>query len=234
MIDILYRFANAMEDSDESQSLRDRLIASKPEVLALLNDESSRLLAASALARIDSTSAEIVLPILIEGLKSDNEDDHVCAAIACEALGPFASLAVPALIEVAGRGGIVASNRAILALGAIGPAAAEATPVLTSQLGVDDESNAKEVYDAISAAAALAGIGPGAMKALPRLRECLRLDGSDEHRLLRLTAAEAIWRVSGRANDALRVATELLDDEHEVVRKEAVELLRRVTQAKID
>ena len=62
------------------------------------------------------------------------------------------------------------------------------------------------------------------------MRKCLGLDGSDNEliRLFRLSAAEAIWRISGDTTAAVQVAKELLNDSEGNVRSEAVDLLGKV------
>ena len=91
---------------------------------------------------------------------------------------------------------------------------------------IGPESPAMHVAHAWGAASALASIGPAAHEAIPALRACLDLDGSDELvRLLQLSAAEAIWRISGDTDAFLRVATEMLGDKESNIRSDAAELL---------
>ena len=78
-----------------------------------------------------------------------------------------------------------------------------------------------------TAAAALGAIGPAAHEAIPALQQCLDLDGSEDglFRQVQLSAAEAIWQISGDTQAPLRVATKMLGDDESGNRCLAAELL---------
>jgi hypothetical protein len=242
--EMLRQFITIPLSDEESRQLRECLVARQADVREILvssAEAEDRLLAASAIAQLDLSQADLVLPELMEGLKSRNEADRVCAAIACENLGPVAAPAVPALLEVLTNhddhddGNEIARNRALGALEAIGPAAARAVPALIELLhGAGLDSSAVKITDAISSAAALGAIGPSADAGLLALRECLNLDGAgnDLIRWLRLTASEAIWRISNVTVSALSIATEmLLGDEEWWLRYHAANLLGKLGPA---
>ena len=92
---------------------------------------------------------------------------------------------------------------------------------------VGPESAGIHTAYAWGAASALASIGPAAHEAVPALRACLELDGSSDEltRLLQLSAAEAIWRISGNTDAALQIASTLLNDSECSLRADAAELL---------
>jgi hypothetical protein len=103
IVPLLVRFAELSDDSEESQELATRLNTVKLVLTAFLlffGDFQLKLLAACALARIDPSEAQRALPTLITGLKDDDEMNRAMAAVACRSLGPLASPAVPALLDV--------------------------------------------------------------------------------------------------------------------------------------
>lgn len=95
---------------------------------------------------------------------------------------------------------------------------------------IGPESPAMHTAHAWGAAAALAAMGPAAQEAIPALRACLDLDGSGDEsiRLLRLSSAEAIWRISGDTQTPLRLATEMLADTESNIRSDAADLLGKL------
>jgi HEAT repeat protein len=91
-----------------------------------LEDEDSyvRVKAAQALYRIDRRQVNVVIPILIQGLKDENSSRRRGAAKAIKARGPDAKPAVNALTEALGDDELM--FYAAEALGAIGPDAKSA------------------------------------------------------------------------------------------------------------
>ncbi len=236
---LLLRFAQIPDNTEESHQLAEQLTKLKMvvETLFYFGDAWTRLLAACALARLHLAEADTVLPVLIEGLKGAEERERVCGAIGCQALGPLAAPAVDELVEVVkreGDGNVFGRCYALLALEAIGPAAAEAVLTLTAMLrGVEPDTVVITIIEATNAAAVLGKIGASAREAIPALQDCLALDGSDDDSLrsLRITAAEAIWRIGGEAETVLRIATEMLDDEEDWLRADAAEVLGKLGEA---
>jgi len=114
----------------------------------------------------------------------------------------------------------------------IGSVATQAIPHFIELVrGIGPDSPTINVVHAWAATAALAAIGTAANGAISVLRDCVGLDGSGDEliRLVRLSAAEAIWRISGDTGPALRVAREMLCDDEATVRCNAADLLRTVS-----
>jgi HEAT repeat protein len=230
---LMRQYAGMPEQAPQSRQLRDQLVVVKAEVLDIFlsGDIKVQLLAASTLARIDPSQAEIVLPKLIRGLQSVVEYNRVLGAIGCKALGPLAFPAVDALISILEiedeNTNLFSCGRAINALKTIGPAAAIAIPTLIRMLCVDHETSVLKVIAATAAADALSAIG--ARAAIPDLRDCLDIE-SDDFIIteLRLAAAKAIYRISGDVETALGVAMEALDNPEISIRLTAVNLLGEI------
>ena len=73
LIGLLQRFAEIPSVTEEGQALAEQLAGMTFAIHALLQfscDPEARVLAAAGLARLDPSSAETVLPILVEGLRS--------------------------------------------------------------------------------------------------------------------------------------------------------------------
>ena len=140
--------------------------------------------AAKALGRIGPAS----VPTLIKGLKHDNAYVRSSSALALRYLGPDASDAVPALIEVV-ETDEDARNPAIQALGAIGQKAAPAVPALVKVLGEGDDTLQYWALDA------LREIGPGARGAKDAVAKAMLTDDR-ERRWDAATALIAVGEVS--------------------------------------
>jgi HEAT repeat protein len=231
LVEMLWRFVNSCE---EGQRLAEQLAETKAEVMHLLSNSvefEDRLLAACAIVKLDPALAKRVLPVLIEGLKSADKSHRVLSALTCERLGPSASPAVPALIELVANKmdqDDLARHRAIRALGAIGASAASAVPALLESLfGIGKQATNERKLEAVNVAMALSFIRPDGQEAIAALKDCLNLDGIDCDfvRWLRLTAAEAIWLISSDHESALSIATAMLGDEEWWLRCHACDLL---------
>ena len=231
LIALLQQFA---ESSDPEVELAGQLAGLTFAIHALLQfscDPEARILAAAGLARLDPTKAEELLPVLIEGLQSADEAHRVYAAYACRNLGPAAASAVPKLTELLADDNEVVVQHVIQALEAIGHASASAVAGLARLLdGISPDSTGIHMVHALAAAAALGAIGPAAHEAIPALEQCLDLDGSEDglFREVQLSAAEAIWQVSGDPQTALRVARKMLGDDESSIRYFAAELLGKL------
>jgi HEAT repeat protein len=195
LTDLLQRFAEIPPASEESQQVAEQLAALVAAVQGLLasDDPEIRLLAASALARLDPDTA--LVSILVEGLRSDDEAHQVYAAYACRCLGDLAAEAVPSLIEVVQQEDHdTAAYHAIQAIEAVGPAAANAVPVLVEILrGVGPDASGNKVLLALGAVAALGAIGDRA--AIPALQACLGLEGDELIDMVREEAAKALTKL---------------------------------------
>ena len=102
LIEMLRRFAALPPATEESQQIAGQLAGQTFAIQALLRFSSFevRVLSACTLARLDPSSAETILPTLIEGLQADEESHKVYAAYACRSLGPLAAPAVPTLTKL--------------------------------------------------------------------------------------------------------------------------------------
>ena len=232
LIDLLRRFAELPPQIEESQEVAEQLAAMTFAIHGLLqfsSDPVVQVLSACALARLEPSEA--ILPVLMEGLQSDAESMTVVAIYGCRCLGPLAVPAVPKLIELLASDNDIVVHHAIQALAAIGPASASAVPALVGLLrGLDPDSPAIHVVHAWAAVSALGAIGSHG--AIPALRQCLGLDTSDELlSLIKLSAAEAIWRINGDTEIPLRVASEMLGNGESNIRCHAVELLGKLGPA---
>lgn len=175
--------------------------AAGPLAAALGDDDPQvRTWAAAALAELRDPRA---IPVMIERMRSERTFPFTARTLG--GFGAEARAAVPALIDVlrtppaekeVGNPRI----RAALALGRIGPDARPAIPALIALME-------NEPYARRQAAQAIGQIGgPEARAAIPALERLLRSpDESD-----RIRAAQALWRIDGRAGPALDVLRESL------------------------
>ncbi len=143
------------------------------------------------------------------------------AAVAHRTLVKLGPVAVPALKEVLGGPDDHLRAEVARALGAIGPAAADAVPALVGLL------NHKDPRVRSTAAHALGRIGPAARAAVPALRK--RLDVPDP--VARVQAAAILWRIE-RDPGLMAVLDEGLKPGHPA-RWEAVEVFRAMGAASI-
>src|SRR5262249_50233788 len=146
---------------------------------------SVRVAAAAGLWEL-THQPEPVLPVLIEGLNSEDELVRSSAADTARKLGPAAAPAVPALAAAltARQEVPISASRlaALTALRAIGPAARDAVPAL---VGLLPEGN---LVIGGAVRVALAAIAPGAPEVLPGLLGLLR----DPRAGTRVAAAEVL------------------------------------------
>ncbi|MDB5388168.1 MAG: repeat-containing protein [Planctomycetaceae bacterium] len=170
-------------------------------------------------------------PELIEGLielcQSDRCSTAGQAADLLAELGPSAAKAAPVLVALLsnyelyvvggdgyGNGGLryFPRDRAVIALGKLGPAA---VPAL--QIGLGNFDPLTREY----AAQALGVIGPPALPAAPDLRIAIK----DRNRLVRAAAAQALGRIDDKSEPTLIALTSALSDSHLVVRVAAITAL---------
>jgi len=202
-----------------------------PDLIGLLGRRSHlvRELAAEALGRI-GPAARAALPALVkalddEGYRYDRDGVRVRAAVALWRITGEPERALPVLKSVVGTH-VQSTSIALRALGEMGPAASEAVPVLASALGKYASHELPET---------LGRIGPAAREAVPAIEKAL--DGYARNR--RVAAAEALWRITGKADKALpvllRIAQEKLWSRYlRPVRCHAVEVIRDMGPAASD
>ena len=200
-------------------------------------DPLIRMVAARTLSRVDRSSASRTVPVLIEGLKSDDEEiageairalavigkpavksvvelvgDHQSQACmnACEALAAMGSdgeSAVQPLIEVAKSTDPQMRWHAVHALGQIGPAAKPAVPVLIGYL------NDKDMHLAYVCEQSLMQIGK---PSVPSLIEGLK----DEKR--RALIIHILGGMSADASEAVPQLASYLSSDSPELQREAV------------
>ncbi len=207
-----------------------------------------------ALAAIGEGS-EVAVPILLEALDDTNHLVRLSTVQALEEFGPAARAAVPRLIEALKDGSESLRGKAALALGAIraepetvvpalaeallkddyalagcaaraladfGPAAAPVAPQLAALLQrlKADEFRAPD-FSVEWTISALGNLEAAAREALPLLKSYL----NDRRAEIRISAAEAVWRVSGEPGAVLPVLTTELQNQFSPARLKAVEVL---------
>jgi HEAT repeat protein len=163
----------------------------------------------------------VVVRALIEAVQDEASFLRGPAAAALWKIDRRPSLVVPVLAEEVRQMGVwisfpspVYKQQVFETLGEIGPEARAAVPVLAELLAswceaVDDPWAATHGWRVgYWAAETLGRIGPAAEAALPALREALATE--DHH--VRLAVALALWRIAGRAGEALPVLLEALSD----------------------
>jgi HEAT repeat protein len=148
-----------------------------------------------------------------------------CAVRTLVNLGPQCESAVPQLASALGDSGPMFRREALFALAKIGPPAATVLPKIQAEL--NDETPEVQ-YAAIYA---LGKIGPAAKSAAPALRKNLSSDDS----FLKMATVWALLHIEGKSDRlvkmAVPMATEALNDEHEMRRVEAARALGEIGPA---
>jgi len=177
---------------------------------ALDDDWGVRRAAIGAMKAIDP-AGELVLPLLLEVLKSDeaNETRLIRAVEAIEAYGNVAALAIPALVELRSQDSYSLNNAINDALNAIGAPRVEDLPELIDLL--DNETPSVRA----TAAEMIGRLGEQAVDAIPALMERLE----DENADVRAAAARALGAIGPAANQAVPELIELLSDENRYLRE---------------
>lgn len=146
--------------------------------------------------------SKLAIPFLAQSLKDGDPSVRIEAAIALLALSPESDT-VPLSLLLEGLQNPLPDvhSRAAYAIGKLGPAAKEAIPALVQILkkGLTNER--------AWAAIAIGNIGPEAKDVSPALLEALR-DPSDG--IVRLRAAEALWRIERQPTQVLPTLVESL------------------------
>ncbi|MDQ0987042.1 HEAT repeat domain-containing protein [Streptomyces sp. V2I9] len=153
-------------------------------------DRASPLLAGLTGLRAGEAAPE-VLRVLRGAPEYRGEWLRTAALRALASFGPAAREAVPELRALLRRPGTASATEAAEALWAVSGDADAVLPVLTEGLMSD------QVHDRRAAAVALGALGPWAAVVAPRLRALL----GHEELWLRVDAAVALWRVTGRSRE---------------------------------
>jgi HEAT repeat protein len=170
--------------------------------------------AAGSIFFISGDSA-LVVPILINGLSSDDEEILMMASIYLGGIGPDAKDAIPTLIRLLKSGGEKERSLMIHPLGRIG---AKAIPPVLELL--EDENPAIR----LCAIRVLRWMKEEATDALPSLIKLLE----DEDRDVRLKAIETIGRIGPKAQDAVDNLAMFLDDDDKEFREAAQEAIANI------
>ena len=210
LADLLTQYAEMPQLFEMDEEFAEQFAAHGEEISNLFSettDARMKLVAAGALAQIDPSEVNAILPVLMAALETSTKTEVNFAMYCLGLLGSISAAALPALIRLLKGENMVVVSNAARALGQIG--SSKSVPHLIELLGNPDCAD--------DAAIALGDIGPAAQEAIPALRTCVQLEGTDDAfvRALRLAAANAIWKISGDFADVLAVATEMLDDEEE-------------------
>ncbi|HKD35573.1 MAG TPA: HEAT repeat domain-containing protein [Pirellulales bacterium] len=190
-------------------------------LIAAMNDSDPLVLesVAHALAKMGAGHVGEIAAALADKGRRD------CAVRALVDLGPQCESAVPQLAAALGDSRPMFRREALFALAKIGPPAATALPQIQAEL--NDET--PEVQYA--AVYALGKIGPAAKSASPTLRKNLSSDDS----FLKMATVWALLKIEGRSDRlvemAVPMATEALNDEHEMRRVEAARSLGEIGPA---
>lgn len=207
-----------------------------------------RAAALEALAMIGTADGRVV-PVLIELLSESGSDSAAIRGMTADALaliGPAAAPAIPALMRAAGDADELVRGKTLAALGAMRQHAEPALPLLLEALAVDESAAVRD-----AAGEALAAIGPAALPFLLKFLEeadaelrgraastlgrmgrqavaairPLHTALGDSDPAVRLSAAEAVWRISSDAEAVLPVLLAGLTAEEREVRMRAYRLL---------
>lgn len=181
--------------------------AATPSIARLLKDADStvRISAGQALARIGAGSRPVADEILatIRSSKEPTLTMVLCRAI--KEIGPsVAEAAVPVLIGAAKSLGDKAVN-AVEAIGAMGEAAASATPTLLSIAATTGQPGLR-----VSAIQSLGEIGPPAKAASAPLLETATAEGTDMP--TRIACVRAIGRIGLKSEDNVKALMATLAD----------------------
>lgn len=160
--------------------------------------------AAYALAQIGPAARDAV-PALREALRTRSSPVFPLAYALWNITGR-ADWVVPELVDLLNETDNP-GEEVFMLLARIGPAAQHAVPALRQYLG--DTSRHAFVDPTLSAIQTLGWIGPGAQAAIPDLEKLLRSELAER----RKSAALALWRIDGRARQAVPVLVKLLKGE---------------------
>ncbi|HTS17835.1 MAG TPA: HEAT repeat domain-containing protein [Verrucomicrobiae bacterium] len=196
-----------------------------PSLLNLLRDEAldnrARYMTADALS-VSLPNDTRSVSIFIDLMKDKDAEIRVLAVRAIADRGANAAEAVPALMRLYQTENLQGRLAIIYCLGAIGPHAESAVPLLTSTLQDQSRSYRNLVRD--WGAVAVGKIGPGAKDAAPGLVALLH----DPEYIVRMHAADALGRLGAVAIAAVPDLKQLLVDPDENVRRAARSALKRI------
>jgi HEAT repeat protein len=217
-----------------------------PDLMDLLTDAATRYEAAAALGNIDPQQADKAVPLLIKDLQGEDEKQRQAAVLVLARFGPAAQPAADVLVTllrdrlltqleisalseiwshaIPSLAGLLEDpqgeirQRAVLALGQIGPEARAALHPLIAALS--DRNDAVR----IGAAQIMQALGPQARDAIPALIANLQA----RHPEVRATAAAALGHIEADAKEAREPLLECLLDPEERVRYAAALSLGRI------
>ncbi len=192
----------------------------EPDVRELLKDPnvSVRIKAAETLLKIDQPESAPLVAVLVEAAKHEDDNTRALAFHTLAAMGGKAKAALPAIKKGLKDKVFGVRLQAVLAAGAVGPAAKTVVPELVNIMQ-DDDTGLLEAQVTL----ALSKIGPAA---IPYLRKALA-DGNTQ---VRRGSAFALGLMGGKASGAVPDLTKALADAEPVVRALAAEALGKIGQ----
>jgi HEAT repeat protein len=203
-----------------------------PVLIGALNDPATRNNTLTALRRLGTAAAPAV-PSLIELIEHDELKMNASVIEVFFNVGPAASQAIPMLTKATASGDAVLRVMAAVALGRIQGDVDSAVPILIAELRNGHSGGEQHwevwlpnmhiiVYDHRTTAAWFLGeIGPRAKDAVPELTNAM------QGKQLRLTvlAARALWKITGRDGNVLKVLSQTLQNPDEIACVLAVQAL---------
>jgi HEAT repeat protein len=160
-------------------------------------EERTRSKAAEALTAIRA-QPDVAVPALVAALKDKDWSVRSYAGHALQAYGADAKPAIPALREaLLDKDGLVRASVAE----AIWTIERKADAVIPALIETLKSGGDEDCYARSASAKVLGRIGQGAKDAVPQLKACLK----DEWRTVRISAAEALWKITQQPEPALAV-----------------------------
>ncbi|MBV7338217.1 HEAT repeat domain-containing protein [Chloroflexi bacterium TSY] len=192
---------------------------------ALTMDGRTQVTAAFILHRLDPTRVDEIVPALVKGLATDDEDLQRSAVNTLGEIGKPAQAAIPALMQLLKTGCGGGRSRAAEALAVIGEQEAEIIPALAAMMQEDASPDAQD-QPAQSAASALRAIGDGANLAVPVLIRVWQ----DDQRLtrVRVEAAHALTAIGDPTEEVIPALLAGLHDADWWIRLYAARLLGKM------
>jgi HEAT repeat protein len=178
-----------------------------PEIKRLLEDEKrmNRKCGLYALQGMGEHGKEAMDEIIVCVLDEDlNNQCSACRVL--EKFGPDAIDAEKALLQLLEKGGPSTRGWAAVCLGAIGPTSSD---VDVAKL-LAEKLNSKRTFNPVEQQRLLAGLaylGPDALK----VADSVRAKMAGKNKFVRGHAAYALWRITGEADESLKVISALID-----------------------
>ena len=190
--------------------------AAVPQLIEFVDDDSSDLRAAlfAALGSI-GPGAKPVVPALLKAVKDVNPETRAHAVAALAKIEADAKAVMPILDEALADQSAAVRKVAAEAAGKLGEAAQDAVPKLFALLKAEEDR-----------AVALDSLRQIKVKSTPLLVEALSINDPS----VRLFACESLGRLGPLAKDAIPALKKALNDDYDIVRRQARMALRRIEE----